>query len=245
MNAFGAIVGLGLPRLSDDAIHGIVIFMRVAPNPRRMANIWRDLRVAFPGNPTAQAEKLENLFKWIREGEAAGVQLGDFLKKGPSTLTKVSTSGAYNVLEHLAMDLRWKNIERLEAGVGLRRFVDIVVRVPQANGTEKLVYKELKALAEGSAFRFAAQVRKDIDLAIRRVAQSLPPGTGRNTPEFIAALREELKRLHYVFRGSPQGMTEVVTLMRKEIAKALTGAKTGSDLASFVSMDFLFRSVPY
>ena len=83
----------------------------------------------------SQAQKtqvIENMFSWIKKGEevsAAGQLPGwsEFLRKGPGTGLKVSTSGSYLVLEFMTTNLKWSGISRVEAHLGVvDRFADRV-----------------------------------------------------------------------------------------------------------------------
>jgi hypothetical protein len=221
------------PTLSADALEGIAITMRRFRTPEkdgvsRIINMWESIRDFAPGR---EQEVANNLFKWIKEAEAANIPgWGDFLAKGPGTLP-TSTHGAYHVLEYLSRNLNWQGVARLEADLGSRsRFIDVVM----TSGHRK----ELKNLLPGSSFSksFAGQVGKDVRSAI---AASLSPDGTVNQTELIA----NLKKIEYIFRGSETDNLVLVSELRAQIRKVLKD--TGPDLAPFVVIHFLNRSVPF
>jgi hypothetical protein len=237
---------LKIPRgLTDEALEGMAIFMHTVRNTNkgpvgRVKNIWRDLTHVRSGltNPDDQVRLMNELFTWIKEGEATLGGLpgwNAFLLKGPGTLTVNGTAGAYHVLQYLAVDLKWQNIVGIEVpGTFFRRFIDIIVQVPTGQ-----VRRELKNLIAGAPFRFGAEVTKDIDEAIKRVLQTVPDPT---SPLFREALRQELTKIEYVFRGSRAEMVNAVVGVRDEVRRAL--GPLLDDLEVYITTRFLIRGVP-
>jgi hypothetical protein len=230
--------------LTDDAVEGMAIFMTRVIGPRpfqgltRVPNIIADIAARAP--PQQQAQVANNLFTWIKQGEKAFVGTGTeaawevFLRKGPGTLPRVSTSGNYHVLDYIANVVGFKAVQNLEVRVG-RRFFDLLVEKEIAPGVTRLVFVELKNLADGAAFTFGNQVFKDVDGAIAR--------SGILAGAEVSELVEQLERIEYVLRGSPQQMEVVIAGVQVAIRRTL-GSKY-QHLSSHVTITALSKTLPF
>ena len=234
---------LPFPSLTDDAIEGMAIFLKrvfvdgTGQGATRVPRILADILASAPANQRQQV--LNNLFRWIKEGEQAFGGLEQawqvFLRKGPGTLPGVSTTGNYHVLDYMANVVGFQNVRGLEVRIGTR-FLDIQVE-KVVKGAVRIVNIELKNLAADSAFRFGNQVAKDIR-AIRGVAGFVPGKVGD-----IKTLIKSLEGLEYVLRGSPTEMAIVVAGLEAAIRRSL-GPRL-QHLFFHVNITPLGRSLPF
>ena len=114
--------------LSAGALEGLARFLQKVPKApaEKVVNLWRVLGRELPA--TRRLEVFENTFEFVRQGDLANpVGWGTFLQKGLGSVSNSTRSqiglnaakGAYHVLEHLAVDLRWRRSARSQnAGRG-------------------------------------------------------------------------------------------------------------------------------
>jgi hypothetical protein len=227
-------IGLAVgQKLSLETLEGIMHLMERAPSVgmRRIVSIWQTIPALAPA--ADQARVFQNVFEWIRAGEAAGMAklpgwsyflqtgIGSVSRSHPGSVTAQNAiKGAYHSLEFLAKDLKFSSnivgIEVLEA-LSSRRRIDVLVQ-EGAN----LVKYELKNIASFTS-EHAGQVVKDvaaIKLAIQRGGQEVTAKT----------LRDGLTgTLRYVFRGTKEQSVVVVTKLFAKLKEAV-----GQDAAHVV-----------
>jgi hypothetical protein len=221
-------------KIGDEALEGMAVWLSHAAahgwQVSRVKKMWHDIQVAGAAlGPEQQLERLNSLFRWILEGEAKGVKgWVDFIGKGGGTLAVRSTTGMYNVLEHLA-DIKWQNVVELERGVGKRtcipwlggqrcwfeRYIDIVLSDP----VKGEIFRELKNLKDGARFGFGGEALKDLTRAL----EAAQGPNGYNKAELIA----QLSRIEYYLRGSSQQMDKVLRGLRGKIERTLADANLG------------------
>jgi hypothetical protein len=237
---------IGKP-LSKPALEGMAFFIQRGPKNAglRVAAYWKLLE-RFPQK---RDEVFSNTFTWIREAELNGIAKIDgwdrFLQKGFGTVSDSNiglnaAAGAYQVLQHLAVDLKWSAaISKLETSVRAgSRVVDLTLNF----GDGVLTRREIKNLLETSGFsqHFRSEVIKDIKLAIE---VAIRDAGGIQADRFEVELTKQLQHVQYLFRGNNQQMQHVVSDLRGVVRKTLGPAL--EHLEFYVSTLYSSRTLPF
>jgi len=217
--------------VSPRAMRGMAAFMKMAPRApgKRIHNVWRHLQHETSGLPddAARLAVMDSMFTWIDEGVSKNIPgFERLVQKGPGTIRN-GTSGFYNTLQHLAVDLKWQGIAEIEASANAR-FIDILL--------DGGIKRELKNFIPGAKFRegFRSEIWKDV----REATAAARARGGSQT-----VLAEELRKLEYFFRGTQAQMEEMTRLVREEMRQALP--EHMKTLADAVIINYLKRPVPY
>ncbi len=117
-----------------------------------------------------------------------------------------------------------------------QRYIDVVVKEPDALGNVREVSKEIKNLKADAPFSFGPQVKFDVGEALQ---ESLRANGGRLVESDLA---RRLGQLEDVLRGSPGEMAAVVNGLRKKIEEVLV-SKGAEQLAKHVQVTPLGMSL--
>jgi hypothetical protein len=199
-------------RLSAEAIEGLAVFVKSVPGKKRVRKLWDEL-MNFHGLTLDQAnDAAEKMFKNLRAmddrlffatltmpaDQAAKLRAGwrNFINRGAGTSRRRSSTRGFS--HHLEQALK-ETPEKIRAidseFPGYPGRPDLLVE-----GPEGIIQKEFKAIGANGRLtgNDLAQLKRNIKAAKER-AKVLETSLGITRDE---ALRRELRRIVYVFRGS-------------------------------------------